>query len=207
VGKKTAEKPGDDVYISAFNRSAEMIVEVARSSLSKVNRKKISEAVERICSAKRVFVYGVGRSGLVAKSFAMRLVQMGLEAYFIGETTTPIVEKGDVTVIVSNTGETMSAIQTANIVRRVGGEVVVFTGNRYSKLAHAANTVVEVPVPKNHRGENSAGKWEVVDKNLAPLGTLFEDTTMILLDALVAMMMKKLGETDESMRLRHAILV
>jgi hypothetical protein len=48
----------------------------------------IVKAVDMIKSAKKVFVYGVGRSGPVSRAFAMRLVQVGLEVYFIGETIT-----------------------------------------------------------------------------------------------------------------------
>src|SRR3990170_987611 len=81
----------------------------------------VGEAVKMIASAKRVFVYGVGRSGLVARAFAMRLTQLGLDTFFIGETITPIVKMGDLVIIVSSTGTTMSAVQTANIAPRPGG--------------------------------------------------------------------------------------
>ncbi len=94
--------------------------------------------VDYVISSRKVFIYGVGRSGLIAKAFAIRLVQMGLEVFFIGETVTPIVEEGNVVVIVSYTGETMSAMQTANIVRRVGAKVVSITANAHSKLAGAS---------------------------------------------------------------------
>jgi len=93
--------------------------------------------VDYVISSRKIFIYGVGRSGLIAKAFAIRLVQMGLEVYFIGETITPIVEEGHLVIIVSYTGETMSATQTANIVRRVGARVVAITANANSKLAGA----------------------------------------------------------------------
>jgi len=152
--------------------------------------------VDYILQSKKVFIYGVGRSGLIAKAFSIRLVQMGLEVYFIGETITPIVEEGHVVVIVSYTGETMSAIQTANIVRRVGARVVTITANASSKLAAASNLVILIHPPKDDD-----------KKRLAPLGTLFEDATLIYLDAIVAMLMEKLGQSEGGMRKRHAIWV
>jgi len=152
--------------------------------------------VDLILDARKVFLYGVGRSGLIAKSFAIRLVQLGLEVFFVGETVTPIVEEGNVVIIVSHTGETMSAIQTANIVRRVGAKVVAITAHGHSKLGAASNLVIELNPPKDDDR-----------KRLAPLGTLFEDATLIYLDGIVATLMVKLGQSEGSMRKRHAIWV
>lgn len=169
----------------------------------KAIQKTLSEPVENtdkfvdlIISSRKVFLYGVGRSGLIAKAFAIRLVQMGLEVFFVGETVTPIVEEGNVVIIVSYTGETMSAIQTTNIVRRVGAKVVAITAHPHSKLAAASNLVIEIHPPKDDD-----------KKRLAPLGTLFEDTTLVYLDSIVAVLMEKLGQSEGSMRKRHAIWV
>src|SRR2546423_11623993 len=104
--------------------------------------KEIGESVGMLTSAKKLFVYGVGRSGLAARAFAMRMVQLGIDCYFIGETITPVVSDGDAVLIVSNTGSTMSAIQVANIARRVGAKVISVTGHPTSKLAHASNVVL-----------------------------------------------------------------
>ena len=155
-----------------------------------------AQVVDYIIGAKKVFIYGVGRSGLIAKSFAIRLVQMGLEVFFVGETITPIVEEGNVVVIVSYTGETMSAIQVANIVRRGGAKVVTITANDHSKLASASNLVVILKPPKDDDR-----------KRLAPLGTIFEGAALIYLDSLVAVMMEKLGQIEGSMRKRHALWI
>ncbi len=152
--------------------------------------------VDLIIGSRKVFIYGVGRSGLIAKAFAIRLVQMGLEVFFVGETITPIVEEGSLVIIVSYTGETMSAIQTANIVRRVGAKVVTVTANSHSKLAVASNLVIEIHPPKDDDR-----------KRLAPLGTLFESATLIYLDGIVATLMEKLAQGEGAMRKRHAIWV
>jgi len=101
-------------------REASDFILAAVAKMLEVEDGAVKEAVKAITAAKRVFVYGVGRSGLVARAFAMRLTQLGLDTFFIGETITPIVKAGDLVVVVSNTGSTMSAIQVANIARRVG---------------------------------------------------------------------------------------
>src|SRR5437879_7378247 len=147
------------------------ILKALAKSVAYERSAEVTAAVDLFEKAPKVFVYGVGRSGLVARAFAMRLVQLGLKCFFIGETITPIVEAGDCVLIVSNTGATMSAVQTANIARRVGATVVSVTGNRTSKLAHASNVVVTV--------HEEAGP-EVSE--YAPLATLFEEAARILLE-------------------------
>ncbi|HYM40861.1 MAG TPA: SIS domain-containing protein [Thermoplasmata archaeon] len=172
------------------------LVENLSRALGADRSKEIDETVDIVVSAKHVFVYGVGRSGLAARAFAMRLVQLGIDCYFIGETITPVVRDGDAVLIVSNTGTTMSANQVANIARRVGAKVVSVTGVRGSKLSHASNVVLLLQL--NGGTEQS---------RLAPLGTLFEDACLILLDGIVAQVMERLGQTEADMRARHAIMV
>lgn len=156
----------------------------------------LSEVVGLIVKAPQVFTYGAGRSSLVARAFAMRLVQLGLRAYFIGDSTTPIVKEGDLVFIVSHTGETMSAVQTVNICRRVGAAVVSITGRKPSKLTHASNITLLLGVDR----DKETAKY-------APLGTVFEDAALIFLDGLVAELMDRLGQTEADMRARHAIMV
>ncbi len=152
--------------------------------------------IGNIMKSQKVFIYGVGRSGTMCKAFAIRLVQLGLKVFFIGETITPIVEKDDLVIIVSNTGETMSAIQTANIVRRLGAQVIAITADKHSKLAHAASSVIHIKVERDPK-----------DSEFSPMGTIFELTSLVFLDGIIPDIMKKLGQTEADMRARHAIWV
>jgi 6-phospho-3-hexuloisomerase len=179
-----------------MKETSSYILKEIQEVLAKVDESVVDEIVNLIISAKKVFVYGVGRSGLVGKAFAVRLVQMGLNVHFIGETTTPIVEATDLVIIVSNTGETMSAVQTANIVRRVGAKVISITSNMHSKLAQASNVSLELTTVKDEQR-----------RKITPLGTLFEDSTFLLFDSIVPVIMAKLGQNEASLRRRHAIWV
>jgi len=176
--------------------ATQYILRCLSTILAEDRSREIQQTVDIVTSAKKLFVYGVGRSGLAARAFAMRMVQLGLECFFIGETITPVVSEGDAVLIVSNTGSTASAVQVANIARRVGAKVISVTGGRSSKLAHASNVVLHIPT----NGDPQRPR-------LAPLGTLFENASLILLDAVVAEIMVRLGQTEADMRTRHAIMV
>jgi len=177
------------------DRTEKLLAEI-RTVLEGMNGTDINNVVKSILDAKIIFTYGVGRSALVAKAFSIRLVQMGLKAHFIGESTTPIVTKDDVLVVVSNTGETYSAIQTARVSKSLGVKIIVITSSQYSKLGQLGNYVVILP-------SNATKDFG----DIAPLGTLFEASALILFDALISQLMKELGESDASMRERHAIWV
>ena len=172
------------------------ILDRVKKALDKEQNSERQLLIDSILGSQKIFIYGVGRSGTMCKAFAIRLVQLGLKVFFIGETITPIVEKDDLVIIVSNTGETMSAIQTANITRRLGANVIAITAKDQSKLAHAATTVIHLRVQKDQK-----------DSELAPLGTIFEITSLIFLDSLIPEIMKKMGQSEANMRARHAIWV
>lgn len=172
------------------------ILKEMEGALERIDPRALEETVSSIVSSRHIFIYGVGRSGLVGQAFAVRLVQLGFDVHFVGDMTTPIVDQNDVVIIVSNTGETMSAVQTANIVRRVGAKVISITSSTNSKLAHASNVILEVAQVKDEQ-----------KKRLAPLGTIFEDAALVLFDSLVPVIMERTGQNEASLRRRHAIWV
>lgn len=172
------------------------ILKEVQEALDKVDQAKVGEFVDLIVSSKKIFIYGVGRSGLVGQSFAVRLVQLGMDVHFVGDMATPIVEQGDLVILISNTGETMSAVQTANIVGRIGARIVSVTSSMHSKLGSISDIVIEITQNKDDQR-----------RKLAPLGTIFEVSTSILLDSLVPVLMQRLGQTESSLRKRHAIWV
>jgi len=176
--------------------SLEYILKKVGNAVASIDAEKTETLIDSILGAKTIFVYGSGRSGLAGQFFAVRLVQLGLDVHFVGDMTTPIIGDGDLTILVSRTGETMSAVQTANIARRVGSGVIAVTSFKSSKLAHASNTVITIQFGSD--GEASEH---------APLGTLFEESVNVYFDSIVPELMKRLGTDEQAMRKRHAIWV
>ena len=181
---------------SAFAQSQIYIARRVTEAVAKIPPAVVQEAVDILLKAPEIFVYGAGRSGIIGRAFAMRLVQIGLTAYVIGESVTPIVHRGDAVFILSGRGESQSSIQTANIVRREGAELIVLTSRPGSKIAHTASLLITVEFPDDPDRPR-----------LAPLGTLFESASLRLTDGLIAELAGVRGETEASMRRRHAIMV
>jgi 6-phospho-3-hexuloisomerase len=106
------------------------------------------------------------------------------------------VKKDDLVVVVSGSGSTIPAVMTAEIAHNIHAHVVVITGQPHSKITTFADYTILL----------DAHCEEPQRKQLAPLGTLFEASAWIFLDALIAELMRAKGETEASMQSRHATL-
>jgi len=179
-----------------FTDSIDYIQKKIKDILTKVSQEDIDQIKGLFLKSNRIFVYGAGRSGLVAKAFAIRLVHLGFQTFVIGETITAPVQKGDLVIIVSGSGETIPAVMTAEIAHKIGASVVSITGKKSSEIAKFADITLLI----------SSFCDEEERKKFAPLGTLFEASVWILLDGIIADLLDSKSETEESMRSRHATL-
>jgi 6-phospho 3-hexuloisomerase len=179
-----------------FSESISYIQRKIMDILDSVSQDEIDKIKKLFFSSDRIFVYGAGRSGLVAKAFAIRLVHLGFQTFVIGETITAPVQNGDLVIIVSGSGETIPAVMTAEIAHDLGAYVVSITAKKESEIAKYADVTLYI----------SASCDEIARKKYAPLGTLFEASVWILLDGLTADLLAGKKESEEIMRSRHATL-
>lgn len=171
------------------------------------------EAIDKfediIIGSKNIFVTGAGRSGLAAKAFAMRLMHLGLSAYVVGETISPAIYEDDCIVAISGSGETNTIVSAAKIAKNRGSKVLALTSYPDSTLGQLCDSYILV------KGRT---KKEVDDENymkrqihgnytsLTPLGTAFELTTLVFLDAIVSELMEKMHQTESDLKARHTVL-
>jgi len=153
------------------------IIKEIETVLSQVEENQLQNIAVQLQNAKRMFVIGEGRSGLMAKSFAMRLMHLGATVYVVGETITPSIEEGDLLVAISGSGTTKNVVWTAEKTNSLGCSVVAITTNPESPLAVAATTILHVPAATKYRRENEL-------KTIQPLGSLFDQCAHIVFDTL-----------------------
>ena len=102
--------------------------------MAEVNWGDLLDLADMLPRVRRTFLTGAGRSGLVARSFGMRLMHAGLEAFVPGETITPAAGKGDLLVAISCTGKSGITQYIARGAKHLGARVVVLTAE--AELAH-----------------------------------------------------------------------
>ena len=150
---------------------------------------------EAVIGAPRVFLAGLGRSGLMARAFAMRLMHLGLVSHVMGEVTAPAIGQEDLLVACSASGATAAVVMAAGTAHAAGAKVLAITGAADTRLASAADAVVVLPF--------YLPRW-FADGQFG--GSAFEQSLLIFLDAVILSLMQRLGQTHSTMHARHANL-
>jgi 6-phospho-3-hexuloisomerase len=169
-----------------------------------LDERQAEASVQIIRDAPRLYIAGAGRSGLVMRAFAMRLMQAGFEAYLVGDTVTPAAGASDLLVIGSISGKTESLKVFSEQARKLGMKRLVLTGHPDSFLGRTADLVLLIPVG----GPVEAGNGALVKQKHAslPLGSVAEICLFICTDALIRLLMDRCGIEEGSMRSKHANL-
>lgn len=163
----------------------------------KIDRDELTGLAHRLVSAPRVHVAGEGRSGLMGKAFAMRLMHLGLTVYAVGETITPAVRAGDLVVVVSGSGTTAGALRSADGARAAGAAVHAVTTDSDSPLGRLADAALVVPAATKHRREGEA-------PTIQPLSSLFDQTTHLALDVVCLEVARRLAVDNDAARRSHS---
>lgn len=158
------------------------------------DQRDVEKLIKIIDDAEKVFCSGMGRSGLVARAFAMRLMHLGYKAFVIGETITPRIGPGDVLIAVSGSGETPFIVALARKAKEIGAGVVAVTSKADASIAKIADLTIVLKCRKDRE----------ISK-FAPLGTLFELSAMIFFDGVIAEIMEKKNISEEELTKRHSI--
>ncbi|RLI86692.1 MAG: 6-phospho-3-hexuloisomerase [Candidatus Altiarchaeales archaeon] len=184
------------------------IVKHVSEIIEELDESEIDTMIEEIQNANRIFLLGAGRSGLAARAFAMRLVQLGLTAYVVGESVTPAMTNKDLLIAVSGSGETTSVVNAAKIAKGVGSKILTVTSYPKSSLGKISDYIVTVQGRTKIDIERDPLKNQIEGKHasLTPLGTLFEDTVMIFFDGIIARLMIQLHAEEEDLKRRHPTL-
>jgi 6-phospho-3-hexuloisomerase len=161
------------------------------------------EAFERsILGARRIFVAGLGRTGLMARGFAMRLMHLGRRVYHVGDVITPAIRRGDLLVICSRTGRSPVLLHYVNIARRAGARTALVTAIAKSPVARKSDVVLLLP--SEGRAPRPKGRGKKNSSALAPpLGSVFEQALLLVLDLVVVHLMRTLGMTPDDLRRIH----
>lgn len=185
----------------------EMINNVKEVS-SEIDSERINEMLDMLISANNVFIIGLGRSGLVARAFAMRLMHLGISVYVVGETITPAINSDDCLLAISGSGETSFIISTAKISKKRNAKIIAVTSYDDSTLGKLSDLVIHVKGRTKIDSEKDYIKRQINGKHqpLAPLGTLFEISTWIFLEGVISELMNRMGKTEDDLKARHTVL-
>lgn len=199
--------------MNSIKESSMEILDGIRSALDAIDPLQVEDMLNTLVITKargnKVLIVGVGRSGLVGRSFAMRLMHLGFDVYVLGETITPAMGKGDLVIVISGSGSTTIPVTAAVIAKKANAKVLAITSFPDSSLGKLAEKIVVVHGRrKEPREVEEYFSRQLLGEHepLAPLGTIFEDTCMVFLDAVVVELMKRLETSEMEMKAKHATI-
>lgn len=175
--------------------ASRIILHELQKTCSAVSEEQLDALIEKVNSHDRIFVYATGRSGLMVKTFAMRLMQMGRTAFVVGETTTPSVQPGDLLVLASSSGTTKSVCDYADSAKKSGVDLAIITSDAKSYLSDNFEVTISV---------EADSKYSAAGKSHQPMGSLFEQTLLLLFDSVILKMTQ--GSDTRQMQKNHANL-
>ena len=239
------------------------VIETQEESISQFRDLILTASNKRASNERKTTIYlvGAGRSGFVAKAFAMRLMHLGFYVYVFNETIAPLVKDGDIIIIVSKSGKSNSITQIVEDSKLENVKFLVVCGNTESELAQKADARIVIEslpqslvnlededigkfmeamprslvnfesddelrnkidsLPKKSADLSSNKIWNAINDlppeirgisniyrplELILMGTAFELSALVLLDALVSELMHKLNLREKDLKVYHDVL-
>ncbi len=136
---------------------AKEVIEVERESLEYLKGlidDEFLRAVDAILETPgRVIVSGLGKSGLIGRKIAATFLSTGTPATFLHPTEgvhgdLGAVMRGDIVLLISNSGENREIHQLIPAIRTLGNKIIAMTGRPNSSLAKKADLVLLTTVPR-----------------------------------------------------------
>lgn len=179
-----------------------MLVEVMKAERDAISQmieetKNQYDEVLRVlteCKGKLVFM-GVGKSGHIAEKLAATFASLGIPSFFVHSTEAMhgdlgMIEKGDIAILISHSGNTEEVVQNIYPLRRNGIYTVAFTSGRNSRLAEGCDYCIFYPE-----------REEADFLHLAP--TVSSTLTLVLGDAIACELSVRKNFTRESFHKVH----
>ncbi|KAL1565572.1 3-hexulose-6-phosphate isomerase [Salvia divinorum] len=146
----------------------------------------------------KIFVYGVGREGLMMKALCMRLFHLGLPAHCVFDMTTPPIGSPDLLIASAGPGGFSTVDAICGVARGGGARVVVLTA-RPERVGYASAVA---HIPAQTMADDGAGSG----RGLLPMGSVYEGAMFVLFEMVVYKLGEVLGRSPEEIRARHTNL-
>jgi 6-phospho-3-hexuloisomerase len=197
VSTTATEAPVDETA-NALAQNLAMVQDEVIQTAAGIDQRQLAVLTSHVGLADRIFVAGAGRSGLVLRMAAMRLMHLGRTVHVAGDTTTPAITAGDLLLVASGSGTTAGVVKAAETAATAGARIAAFTTNPASPLASLSDALVIIPAAqKTDHGSALSRQYS---------GSLFEQVLFLATESVFQTLWDNTDEPAEQLWLRHANL-
>lgn len=164
---------------------------------------EISSAVAR---KGRVFLYGVGREGLMLKALCMRLCHLGAQAHFVFDMTTPPITGQDLLIASAGPGGFSTVDALCALARSHGARVLLLTAQPETGSCVRHATVVGHVPAQTMADDGGEAAAEEKSRPVLPMGSAYEGALFVLFEMAVFRLGEELGQSPDLIRSRHTNL-
>lgn len=198
---KNAEYSEKAAYFKDYSKIVKTVISQNFDILSRVDKNKVNTFLNILSqyknSNKNIIGVAAGRMGYSLRSFIMRLMHLGYNATFYGDTNVPYPTEDTLIIFNSSSGETKSLVLYADIIRKLSPKsyIITVTSNPKSTLAEKSDFVLTLP--------KLSDNLFYMDQ---PMKTVNEQSSMLFFDIMVPMLMEMLHMKNENLVKNHSIL-
>ncbi len=124
-------------------------------NLHLINETQMETLAFSISKSKRILIYGMGISGIVAQEFKLRLMRLGIlvdavtDAHLM-KVSSALVDENHLIIALSISGKTKELLNGIKIAKEHGAYVVLLTAAKGSELLNSCcDEIIPVAAPKN----------------------------------------------------------
>ncbi len=184
---------------AVMERKLELTLRAFRNMLELNDEENLKAAVQRIMDAKKIEIYGVYHSGIVARDFCFQLIRLGIPATYLSDTlmcaaSASMLDGHGLVIAISSSGLTKELLEVAEIAKVNGAQLIVITTNRFSPLAEMA----DITLLSAQSGATTSERWE--ESRM---------TQLLLLDTLCAYIGERveMGDREHLHKLRKILSI
>ena len=184
-------KEGDSIK-DILEKSRQNVSVAFRNTLDVNTEKVLQNVVEKILRAKRIEIYGLYQSGMVAQIFQYQLMMLGISAGYVSDVlmcpiSASLLDKESLVIAISSTGKTKDIHDTVKAAQKKQVPVICMTGNASSPLAGLADDVLIT---------SSSGK------NVSNQMSEYRLSQLLLVDAICACLRYRIDEKGDKLYYR-----
>ena len=162
----------NDSMKTVLRKTSDGICKGLRNTVELNGSDSLKQACNLILGAKKVEIYGIFRSAVVATDMYYQLIQIGLQANFVSDVLTcavsaSMLDSDSAVVAISSSGQTRDVLDAVKLAKENGVPIVAITAHADSPLASLADvTLVACPagnVLSEHANQVRASQLAIVD--------------------------------------------
>ena len=140
----------DDRTMAVLNSYQELL----NKSYNLLDEDQLRDIVKKIATSKRVYVYGMGSSGLAATEFKIRFIRIGIDVEAITDShlmkmNSVRINEDSLVIGISISGKTQSVLSSLRAAKERGGHTVLITSKQMTEFSELCDDVILVAVLKN----------------------------------------------------------